>query len=75
MYEYHVDAFVPTGGGCRSGEKGWDPKRCSEFAEFLNAYAQKGYRLHSSEYRTVSVQGGCGSQSGAWLVCIFEKTV
>ena len=72
MIQYHVDAFVPAAGGCGKSDAGWDPKRCQDFSQFLNGYAQRGYRLHSCEYRTVTVQGGCGNRSGAWLVCIFE---
>ena len=72
MIQYHVDAFVPAAGGCGKSDAGWDPKRCQEFSQFLNGYAQRGYKLHSCEYRTVTVQGGCGNRSGAWLVCIFE---
>ncbi len=72
MPQYHVDAFVPNAAGCGTTDNGWDPKRCQEFTKFLNGYAQRGFRLHSCEYRTVTVQGGCGGQKGAWLVCIFE---
>ena len=72
MYTYHVDAFVPSSGGCSGADFGWDPKRCQEFAAFLNKYAQQGWKLHSSEYRQVTVKG-CGGGRGAWLVCVFER--
>jgi uncharacterized protein DUF4177 len=73
MYEYHVDAFVPPARGCGSSDSGWDPKRCQEFTAFLNNYAQQGWKLHSSEYRQVTMQGCGGGTKGAWLVCVFER--
>jgi hypothetical protein len=73
MYEYHVDAFIPNASGCGKTDTGWDPKRCSEFTAFLNNYSEQGYKLHSCEYRSVSVKAGCGNQSGSWLVCVFER--
>lgn len=75
MFEYHVDAFTPPAPGCSGSDKGWDPARCSHYAAFLNGYAQKGWRLHSSEYRGFSSGIGCLKQSGAWLVCVFERTI
>lgn len=75
MFEYHVDAFVPTAAGCGKSESGWDPKRCSEFSAFLNKYGQQGWKLHSSEYRSVSVQSGCNTGNGIWLVCVFERLI
>jgi hypothetical protein len=74
MYRYHVDAFVPPAGGCGKPDQGWDHTRCAHFAEFLNGYGQKGWRLQSCEYRSV-VSKGCGAQKGVWLVCIFESQV
>jgi hypothetical protein len=74
MFEYHVDAFVPGAGGCASSNNGWDLKRCSEFCQFLNGYAQKGYRLHSCEYRDVTLQDGCGSsrsRNSSQLICLL----
>jgi hypothetical protein len=73
MYEYHVDAFVPPAAGCGNSDSGWTPKRCGDFASFLNNYAAKGWKLHSSEYRTVTASKGCGTSSGSWLVCVFER--
>lgn len=73
MLEYHVDAFVPPASGCGKPETGWDPKRCADFTQFLNNYAAQGWRLHSSEYRSVTLNKGCGNTSGSWLVCIFER--
>ena len=70
---YHVDAFVPAAPGCGQPDTGLDPKRCQEFSSFLNNYAGQGWKLHSCEYRSVSVQGGCGTKQGMWLVCVFEK--
>ncbi len=72
MIQYHVDAFIPSPPGCMKMEAGWDPKRCQEFASFLNKYGAQGWRLHSCEYRTVAA-GGCGTTKGSWLVCVFER--
>lgn len=73
MYEYHVDAFIPES-GCNKSDKGWDIERCLSFAKFLNGYSQQGWKLHTAEYREVKSQAGCGPTSGAWLVCVFERT-
>lgn len=73
MFEYHVDAFVPPAPGCGSAEAGWSPQRCAEFAKFLNNYAAQGWKLHSSEYRTVTMNSGCSNTKGSWLVCVFER--
>jgi hypothetical protein len=73
MFEYHVDAFVPPSSGCGSTESGWSPARCADFAKFLNNYASQGWKLHSSEYRAVTMNKGCGSNTGSWLVCVFER--
>jgi len=74
MFQYHVDAFTPPAAGCSSSDNGWDPKRCTQFTEFLNHYAQQGWKLHSYEYRTVDIKG-CSGGKGAWLVCVFERQV
>ena len=71
--EYKVKAFVPKVSGCGAQDNGWDATRCTQFEQFLNQHSQDGWRLHSSEYRSVTVQG-CGGGKGSWLVCIFEKT-
>jgi hypothetical protein len=76
MFEYRVDAFAPPPpSGCSGSEKGWDAARCEQYAAFLNGYAQKGWKLHSSSYRSVSSGIGCLKQSGVWLVCVFERLV
>ncbi|MBJ6760691.1 DUF4177 domain-containing protein [Myxococcaceae bacterium JPH2] len=75
MYEYHVDAFVPPAPGCGAQESGWSPKRCGDFAKFLNGYAAQGWKLHSSEYRAVTSTQGCGTTKGSWLVCVFERAL
>ena len=73
MYRYHVDAFVPPAPGCGGkSDKGWDHTRCEQFAEFLNGYGQRGWRLHSCEYRSLMTTG-CGAQKTTWLVCVFES--
>ncbi len=72
MYEYKVDAFVPPPPGCGTADNGWDQKRCQDFTAFLNGHAAEGWKLHSSEFRQVVVQG-CSGGKGAWLVCIFER--
>ena len=72
-FEYVVDTFVPTVKGCGAEDKGWDPERCAQYQKFLNSYASKGWRLHKADYREVKSAGGCGTTSGAWLVCVFEK--
>jgi len=73
VYEYKVAAFVPEIAGCGAQDRGWDRQRCQQFKEFLNTHTADGWKLHSSEYREVAVQG-CGGGKGTWLVCIFEKT-
>jgi len=74
MYEYKVDTFVPKVKGCGAQDNGWDSERCAQFQLFLNDYAKQGWKLQSSEYREVSVKG-CSGAKGAWLVCIFERTI
>jgi len=74
-YEYFVDAFIPAGGGCGKSDSGWDPKRCQEFSAFLNRYAAQNWKLHSYEYRSVSVKSGCDQGKGNWLVCVFERPI
>lgn len=71
--QYMVKAFIPKVSGCGAQDTGWDEKRCGQFQEFLNTHAVNGWRLHSSEYREVTVKG-CFNNKGAWLVCIFEKS-
>ena len=71
--EYKVVAFLPAVAGCGASDKGWDRDRCSQFENFLNQHTAGGWRLHSSEYRTVTASTGCGSTQAAWLVCIFER--
>ncbi|MBU0550062.1 hypothetical protein KKB55_19125 [Myxococcota bacterium] len=76
-HEYHVDAFIPDiGTGCNATDNGWDRTRCMQFSEFLNGYAEKGWKLQSSEYREVHGKDGCGNKkSGTWLVCVFERAL
>jgi hypothetical protein len=69
---YKVDTFVPKVSGCGAQDNGWDQVRCGQYQTFLNEYAEKGWRLHSSDFRQVNV-AGCGKSKGAWLVCVFEK--
>jgi Domain of unknown function (DUF4177) len=72
--EYKVDTFVPKISGCGGTDNGWDQERCSQFQKFLNQYASDNWKLHSSEYREVSMSTkSCGGSKGAWLVCIFER--
>ncbi len=71
--EYKVKAFVPTVKGCNAQESGWGPERCADFQKFLNGESIDGFRLHSYEYRALTVKKGCGDNSGAWLVCVFER--
>jgi hypothetical protein len=73
MLKYHVDAFVPPAPGCNQPDSGWDRVRCEHFAAFLNGYAERGWRLQSCEYRSVTAKKGCGPTKGVWLVCIFES--
>jgi Domain of unknown function (DUF4177) len=75
MFEYHVDAFAPPAPGCLQTDPGWDASRCGHFKEFLNGYAKQGWKLHSCEYRGVTSTRGCGNTSGAWLVCVFERSL
>lgn len=72
-YTYRVAAFVPTVKGCNPQEDGWGPERCSDFQTFLNNQCVDGWKLHSYEYRSVTVKAGCGGKNGSWLVCVFEK--
>jgi len=71
-YQYMVDTFIPKVSGCGAKDNGWDVQRCEQYQEFLNQYAQQGWKFHSSEFREVTV-AGCGGSKGAWLVCVFEK--
>lgn len=71
--EYKVKAFLPTIKGCGAQDKGWNDERCQQFELFLNENTTEGWILHSYEYRSVSMQSGCGSDNGSWLVCVFEK--
>lgn len=71
-YEYKVKAFVPKISGCGGTDSGWDAERCTQFEQFLNIHASGGWRLQSSEYRTV-ITKGCGGGKGTWLVCVFER--
>ncbi len=48
MFEYLVDAFVPSPPGCGKQDMGWDAKQCSEFQAFLNARASQGWQLRVS---------------------------
>ena len=57
MFEYLVDAFVPSAPGCGKPDMGWDAKKCGEFQSFLNARATQGWQLKFQEYREVKVQG------------------
>lgn len=70
--QYMVKAFIPKVSGCGAKDNGWDDLRCQQFQDFLNQYAVNGWRLHSSEFRQVTVKG-CGGGQGSWLVCTFEK--
>jgi hypothetical protein len=71
--EYKVSSFIPTIMGCGAQDNGWDRERCEQFQTFLNNECSDGWKLHSCEYRQVTVKSGCGANNGAWLVCIFEK--
>jgi hypothetical protein len=72
-FEYKVEVFVPAISGCGGKDAGWDTKRCGQYQTFLNSKTAGGWRLHSSEYRTVTT-AGCAGGNGAWLVCVFERT-
>jgi hypothetical protein len=72
-YEYMVRAFLPKVSGCGASDQGWDEQRCKQFESFLNSHASQGWKLHSSEFRSVTAKG-CGGGQGNWLVCTFEKT-
>ena len=71
--EYKVAAFVPQIKGCGAQDQGWDQMRCSQFESFLNERSTAGWKLHSSEYRAVKAAVGCGTTTGAQLICIFER--
>lgn len=71
-FEYKVQAFLPKISGCGGKDTGWDENRCGQFQTFINLHARDNWKLHSSEYRSVTAKG-CGGASGAWLVCIFER--
>lgn len=70
--EYMVRTFVPKVAGCGAKDQGWDDQRCKQFEDFLNSNSTNGWKLHSSEYRQVTVKG-CSGGKGTWLVCIFER--
>lgn len=70
--QYMVRAFAPKVAGCGGTDNGWDEVRCKQFEDFLNVHATDGWRLHSSEFRSVVAQG-CGGGKGQWLVCTFER--
>lgn len=70
--QYMVKSFVPKVSGCGAQDNGWDQQRCSQFETFLNDQAREGWKLHSSEFRAVTIKG-CSGGKGSWLVCIFEK--
>ncbi len=72
-FEYKVVAFIPKISGCGAEDMGWDEERCGQFQEFLNTNTQDDWKLHSIEYREVTVKGCCGGGNGTRLVCIFEK--
>ena len=71
-FEYKVKSFTPRVVGCGSSDQGWDDARCVQFQEFINEHAKDGWKLHSYEYRHVTVKG-CGGGSSVWLVCVFER--
>ena len=70
---YKVDTFVPKVSGCGAQDTGWDDKRCHQYQEFLNNYSSQGWKLHSIDFREVTMTG-CNSNKGSWLVCVFEKS-
>jgi Domain of unknown function (DUF4177) len=70
--DYMVKSFVPKISGCGGKDNGWDEERCQQFQTFLNHHATGGWRLHSSEFREVTING-CGGGKGSWLVCVFER--
>jgi len=72
-HQYKVDTFIPKVAGCGAKDNGWDAERCMQYQSFLNEKALDGWKLHSSEFREVTV-AGCGGNKGAWLVCVFEKS-
>lgn len=70
-YEYKVVAFTPVVKGCGAQDKGWDEVRCKQFEVFLAAHTAGGWKLHSSDYKSVKM-AGCGGNMGTRLVCVFE---
>jgi len=72
-YEYKVESFVPTLNGCGVTDSGWDTQRCEQFQIFLNKFAVSGWKLHSYEFRHITLKTGCGKNSGNILICVFEK--
>lgn len=72
-HEYKVASFVPTVKGCGAQDQGWNDERCKQFEAFLNQHATHGWRLHSQEYRQVTLTG-CGGGQGVQLICVFERT-
>jgi hypothetical protein len=73
-YEYKVHAFLPTVKGCGAQDQGWNSERCNQFQAFLNQHAGEGWRLHSQEYRQVSM-AGCSGGQGSQLICVFERSL
>lgn len=73
QHQYKVEVFVPSVKGCGAQDLGWDIERRNQFQNFLNMHASNEWRLHSCEYREVTMQGGCGKSQGSVLVCIFER--
>ncbi len=74
MYRYKVRAYKQEIKGCGASVTGWDSKRCEDFEEFLNSFANQGWEFYQSEYRAVKTQG-CGGQDGLQLICVFRKEV
>lgn len=70
--EYKVRAYAPTVKGCGAKDMGWDMQRCKDFEKFINTESTEGWKLHSYDFRQVTVQG-CGGGTGSWLVCVFER--
>lgn len=70
--EYKVKTYAPKVKGCGATDMGWNETRCQDFQEFLNNESTDGWKLHSYDYRAVTVKG-CGGNTGSWLVCVFKK--
>jgi len=71
-HQYKAVAFTPVVKGCGAKDGGWDTGRCEQFQSFLNAESSGGWKLHSTEYRQVTLRG-CSGEKGNQLICIFEK--